>query len=250
MSTYYTNIQELGANILFRGIENGKRVKMRVPYKPSLYIRSKSTTPKYNSLMGEPLDKIEFASIYEAREFNKKYQSVENFKIYGNTNYIYAYISDTFPDRIDFDVSKILVGYFDIEVGSENGFPDPAHANEPITAITLQLNKTYVTLGCGDFVIPDGRTDIKYLKCKDEKELISTFVDVWTKYMPDVISGWNIGMFDIPYLINRMRRLFMEELISKLSPWGKINDRSTKICGKEIQIYDILGEAIIEYIDI
>ena len=250
MSTYYTNIQVLGPNILFRGIENGKRVKARIPYKPSLYIRSKNSNAKFRSLNKEPLDQIEFGSIYEAREFAKTYQAVDNFKIFGNTNYTYAYISDTFPDLIDFDVSKILVGYLDIEVASENGFPDPAHANETVTAITLQLNKTFVVFGYGDFVIPEGRTDIKYLKCKDEKELISTFVDVWVKYMPDIISGWSIAMFDIPYLINRMRRLFLEDLIPKLSPWGKVNDRATKIGGKEVQFYDILGVAVLDYIDL
>jgi hypothetical protein len=41
------------------------------------------------------------------------------------TGYIYQYISDKYPeDEIKFDISKIKLVTIDIEVASENGFPD------------------------------------------------------------------------------------------------------------------------------
>ena len=39
---------------------------------------------------------------------------------------------------IDYDQDKISVAFIDIEVGSENGFPDPYKAEEPITAICIE----------------------------------------------------------------------------------------------------------------
>jgi hypothetical protein len=63
--------------------------------------------------------------VRDCREFIKKYEGVENFKIYGNTGYIYQYISEVYPEEeIKFDINKIKVATLDIEVASENGFPD------------------------------------------------------------------------------------------------------------------------------
>jgi len=251
MSSFYTNIQMMGNHILYRGIEDGKRVKHKVPYKPSLFVRAKpGTATQYANLAGEHLEKIEFGSIYDAREFVKLHKDVEQYKIYGNTNYVYSYIADEFPGQVEFDMSKIIFGIIDIEVGSENGFPEVAQASEPITAITLLLNKNYFVFGLGDFVVPAGRTDIRYVKCATEKALIEMFVALWYKFKPDIISGWNCKYFDFPYLINRMYKLEMNDTVNKLSPWGKVKEREARINNNVQQYYDIVGVSMLDYIDL
>ena len=50
--TFYTNVQTSGNNILYRGVVNGKRVKSKIEYSPSLYIPSKIPS-KFRSLDGE-----------------------------------------------------------------------------------------------------------------------------------------------------------------------------------------------------
>jgi len=60
---------------------------------------------------------MKFDTMYEAREFVKKYDGVPNFKIYGHTQFEYAFISDEYPGEIKYDTSKVKIGYIDIEVG-------------------------------------------------------------------------------------------------------------------------------------
>ena len=56
-----------------------------------------------------------------------------------------------------------------------------------------------------------------------EKELLSAFLDLWEKVDATIISGWNSGFFDIPYLYYRLCNVLNENEASRLSPIRKIN---------------------------
>jgi hypothetical protein len=121
-TTFYTNVQSIGGSILYRGIMDGKRVKQKVDYEPSLYLTSKKVT-QYKSLDGQYLDRKKFDGIYEARDYTKKFAGVSGGpKIFGNTRYEYAFIADQHKDMVDWDMDKVSIAVVDIEVGSENGF--------------------------------------------------------------------------------------------------------------------------------
>ena len=64
------------------------------------------------------------------------------------------------------------------------------------------------------------------------------------------LTGWNIDTFDVPYLVRRMERVLGVEMTRRLSPWNVINDKSFERAGKEILALDILGVAILDYIDL
>ena len=118
MAKVYTNVQKLGNYVLYRGVFDGKRVKQRVKYAPSLYLESKTETD-YKSLDGVPLSKKKFNDIYEARDYVKKFNNVTNGpKIYGNQSYEYAFIAEFHKEAIDWDFNDLLIGILDIEVGS------------------------------------------------------------------------------------------------------------------------------------
>ena len=55
-----------------------------------------------------------------------------------------------------------------------------------------------------------------------EKELLSGFLDKWYELDPTIITGWNSGFFDIPYLYYRIKKVMGESLANTLSPIGKI----------------------------
>ena len=128
---FYTNVEMLGDNILFRGFDRGKRILRKIPYQPKLYVRSNKPT-KFKDLQGGFLEELQFESISEARDFYKKYQGVENFPIFGFNRYQYAFLSEIFPKEVQWDVNEIVVGYLDIEVASDEGFPEPEHASQEI----------------------------------------------------------------------------------------------------------------------
>jgi DNA polymerase elongation subunit (family B) len=247
MNRYYTNVAMVGNNILYRGIKDGRRVKMKIGYTPTLFLPAKKET-KFKTLNGEYLEPMKFESIRDARDFVKRYDEVSNFKIYGNTGYQYAFIADEHPKMIDWNIDDISIAIVDLEVGSSNGFPDPYLANEPITAICITFLKgETVVFGCGDYEI-EGKE--KYIKCKDEYTLCKSFLQYWQENCPDVLTGWNTKFFDIPYLINRFRRILGEDETKKLSPWNIISGREVDSNSSEKIVYEILGVSSLDYMEL
>ena len=247
MSKYYTNVAVQGNNILFRGVKNGRRVKMKIQYSPTLFLPSKKTS-EWKTLFNENLEPMKFGDIRDARDFFRKYDGVENFKIYGNDRFEYAFIADEFVGQIDWDLQDIHVAIIDIEVGSENGFPDPYKATEPITAIAIKkLGGDVTVYGCGDYEVKGSET---YIKCDSESDLCKKFLKDWQENCPDVITGWNIDFFDVPYLVNRIRSVLGEDEVKKLSPWNYLWERKVTINGRELIQYNIGGVSALDYIEL
>ena len=45
--------------------------------------------------------------------------------------------------------------------------------------------------------------------------------------VPDVITGWNMQLYDIPYIARRIQRVLGEKLMKRLSPWGLVSEGET-----------------------
>ena len=230
---------------------DGKRVKQRIDYSPSLYIPFKSnfgTTP-FKNLAGEPLQQKIFGDIRSARDYIKQFDGIPGAPlVYGQNRFEYAYIADQHKGMVDYDFDKVSIAVIDIEVGSENGFPDPYEANEPITAIAIKyLNGPIYVFGCGDY---ETQGDEIYVKCKDEYSLCKQFLALWTEKCPDILTGWNTKFFDEPYIINRFRKTLGEDLTKKLSPWNYIGERKTKINNREMIAYNLMGVESLDYIEL
>jgi len=245
---FYTSVINYGNNILYRGVKDGRRIKMKVKYAPTLFMQSNKKT-EWKALDGTSLEPMRFDSLREAKDFVKKYSEVTNFKIYGNTKFDYAFIADEHPGQIDWDIENVAIDVIDIEVGSENGFPEPHLASEPITAICItRLNGDTIVYGCGDYNNHDD--SVTYLKCKDEYTLCKRFIEDWQERCPDVVTGWNVKFFDIPYLFNRITKILGEEHARKLSPWNLVSERKTVFKGKEQIAYVVSGIGILDYLEL
>jgi DNA polymerase elongation subunit (family B) len=250
---FYTNVQCTGNYILYRGVVNGKRINERFEYQPSLFELSRKES-KFKTIDGHNVHEFKFDSIRDARNYVKQNETVDNKKIYGSTRYEYNYISDLYPNEIDWDQSLIRTAVIDIEVGSENGFPEPAEASEPITAIAYKFigNPYTFVFGCGDFNKNEKEEleNVLYVKCKDEWTLCKKFLDMWSRDYPDIVTGWNIKFFDFPYLVNRFRKVLGEDDAKKLSPWNYIGTRNAVLMGKDHTVYELSGIAMLDYIEL
>lgn len=244
---FYTNVRVYGKYVLYRGIEGGKHVSRRVEYRPTFFVPSKKKS-KYKTLAGNPVEPIEPGDIYDAREFLDRYKDVDTFPIYGNNRYEYAYVADLYPEDIIWDRKYIAVAYLDIEVKSENGFPEPEYAAEEVTAITVKMGETFYTFGVGDYT--PHRPDVNYTKCSNERELLKAFLAFWSVRYPDIITGWNVKFFDIPYLVNRMIRILGEKEANVMSPWKKVRSRETTIMNRKHLSYELFGIATLDYQDL
>ena len=247
VSKFYTSVASVGNNILYRGVEDGRRVKFKIDYSPTLFLPSKKESP-WKTLKGENLEPIKLGGIRDARDFIKRYDEVENFKIYGMNRFEYAFITEQHGGMVDWEMDQISIGVVDIEVGSENGFPDPYIASQPITAICIKyFDGTCVVFGCGDYEVKGTE---KYIKCEDEYRLCKNFLNYWQSNCPDIITGWNIKFFDMPYIVNRFRKILNEEETRKLSPWNIITERKANVNNRELIAYDFLGVCALDYIEL
>tara|TARA_A100001015_G_scaffold192580_1_gene214598 strand:- start:673 stop:3165 length:2493 start_codon:yes stop_codon:yes gene_type:complete len=249
---FYTSVLPYHGKLLVRGVNaDGSHKKYRLNYEPSLFIPVQKES-KYKTLDGRNVDQVKFGSIVEAKKWIQEYDNVTNFEYFGNTRYQYPYIADKFPGKVDWDINKIRILTIDIECESENGFPDPNLAEEPLISITVKDNitKRILVFGMGNFV--NDREDVDYIKLATERDMIAKFTEYWNFYKPDVITGWNVKFFDIPYLMNRFKHLMGEEYISQFSPWGIVNEGTAISLGyaRQEKYFDLLGIATLDYLDL
>ena len=247
---FYTSVVKYGDKLLYRGYdEHGRAVKSRIPFKPTLFMSGESEEG-WTTLDGIPMQPVVFDSMSEAKDFNKRYENVSNFEIAGNTNYVAQFIAEEWPDRIEYDRNLIKTANIDIEVFSADGFPAPEDAAHPVTAICMREDTgTYWVWGCGDYT--PTREDVLYIKCDNEIDLVRKFVRRFEEYAPNVITGWNTRFFDIPYLHNRMVKLFGDDILAKrMSPWGLIRERNTTINGKQNQEFILEGIEQLDYLEV
>ena len=247
---FYTNVQMVGDQFLVRGYDNGEHFMIREKFFPTLFVPSKKPS-KYKTLQGEYVDSIQPGSVRECRDFIKKYDGVEGFKIYGNDRYIYQYISDKYPgDQIIFDIDKVKLATIDIEVASENGFPDVESAAEEILLITIQdySTKQIHTWGLGKF--QNNQSNVRYRAFSTEYDLLNDFIHWWMDNTPEVVTGWNSNLYDIPYIVRRLDRILGEKLMKRMSPWGLVTEDETYIKGRKYISYDIGGISQLDYLDL
>ena len=262
MSYFWTNISIDRDDLIMIGYQDGKRFKNRIPIHPHLYVDDTTGAGKYRTVGGKVVKRIDFEHLKQIMRYRDKYQDVHGFNMYGlqtarSWHYIYYnYLQEHWPDEVKYDASLINVAVIDIEVAADEGFPSVEYATKPITAISLQSGNIVATFGCEDFVSKN--SNHIYFKRKDEKDLLEEFVKVWSKMNIDVVTGWNVENFDIPYVINRMNRLFGQiqqqprqsysNVAKRLSPWGLLDKNSRLGAMTSREGWDIIGINCIDYL--
>lgn len=250
MAKFYTNVYSRGDKIYLRGYGNdNRRVQEIVEYKPYLFVpKRRESSTRYQTLDGKPVEKMQFESINDARDFLKRYSDVSNMGVYGLNNFKYLYMYDKFHGDMEYDPSLINVISIDIETDSSGSFPDITTADKEVTAITLSRKGEKVVLGYFDY--KPKTENVTYIKCKDEWHLLNNFLRIWQsgRYSPDIITGWNIEFFDIPYLVNRIKNILGLHEAKKLSPWGILDERTVETHGRENQVYMPAGISVLDYL--
>ena len=247
---FYTNVEQAGNRLLVRGYEGGSPFSYRVPYNPTLYVASKNYSD-WKTLEGDCVEPLKLGSINDAKEFVKKYREVDDFDIYGNTRYLYQYIVEEHPeDEIRYDTSKIRIFNIDIETAAENGFPDVESADQEILAISIKDSYTgrIIVFGARPFDNTDSEVD--YMHFRTEESMMSAFLQYWNENYPDVITGWNVQLFDIPYIARRVTRILGEKAAKSLSPWKLISSREIYIKGRKQIAYDLPGISTLDYLEL
>lgn len=168
-------------------------------------------------------------------------------------------------DEVKLLQPNLKVCFFDIEVDMRTNeeFPNPKKAQLPINAISMYNcweNKN-ITIGlCPnrpyENIAPMTIDEAREL-CKDipdtiivetEEELLELMLQNFEKC--DVISGYNSAMFDLPYIINRIKRVLGSKATHRLNMIDCepiIITKSDKE-GQKTQQYQLIGRIHVDYL--
>ena len=143
------------------------------------------------------------------------------------------------------------IDYFSSSYSTDTSFPNPQDPDHPINIITIYdtITKKFYSWGLKPYTAKS--SDVIYIACKTEEELLRKFVDFFSKDYPDILSGWNSEFFDVPYVINRVRKVLGEEVMQRLSPAGSLRSRTFMgKYGREQVKWHIEGLSCVDYLDI
>ena len=257
---FYTNVSRVSNSICYRGYEDGIRVSYRDSFSPMLFVSSKNPATEWKTMDGFPVEPIQFEGMKEASEFSKRYEYVDSLTVFGNTNFAAQYIQENFPSDIKYDASLIKVANIDIEVASDDGFPEPEEAEKQIQSICLKYfgQPTIYVWALQEKYNPElteldvPPESIVFIKCDGELDLLLKFLQFWNNKdtSPDIVTGWNCRMFDIPYIINRVKKLIGGDSHKKMSPWGVVREKKVNMQNKSQQVYELVGIEILDYWDL
>lgn len=242
---FWTNVSRgQGNTLLVRGVEDGERFERKVEIDLVMYVPDPSGP--HVALDGRRLSEKRFDSFSEAREF----VSSAPVPVYGTDKWVYKYLAEEYRGEVQYDYSMVVVATIDIEVEVGEGFPDPEEAEQPINAIALDVNGQMFAWGvppdAGQSYAPAG--DVTYNECGSEADLLRSFLRLWRAARPDIITGWNVEGFDVPYLVNRIERVLGEEQAKRLSPWNRLEGRRGFIRGEVKEYRAPVGVVVLDYI--
>ena len=248
---FYTRCDMHSGSYYIRGYENGEQFFEKHKARPYHFeLCPKDTESKYRTIDGKKVFKKVFDSGSEIFASKREIAETANRECYGMEISLYPFIYDNYKGEIEYDPRHIRVINIDIEVEVNDGFPDPKLAKEPFTAITMHYDGIYYTYAFGEY--KPNRDDVIYKRYDDEYAMIIDFIDDWRKINPDVVTGWNVEGFDIPYMVNRFTNVVGESHAKKLSPVNVIYEKTimakTKFGAEEQEIKDIRGLSVLDYL--
>ena len=244
---FYTSVSVVGDTVYSRGYEDGKRFELKAPYRPYLFVGTSKQT-KYKTLDGKSVDRVDFENVKASKTFMDNYGDVDGFSIHGSNIFTYQAIYDMYRGEINYNVDDISVVSLDIETSTLNGFPNHELADKEV--ITLSLRKKGKVFVLGTRPYTPKSEDVTYWECRNEIDLLQKFLEVWNseRWKPDVVTGWNVEHFDIPYLYRRITNMLGKKEANKLSPWRMVRERQTGKDNTSPVVYDLNGISVLDYL--
>lgn len=256
---FYTNINASGNYINYRGRDGKKEVRKKIKgFQPVVWQKNinraeNAIDETVVGIYGEPLVRQEFSSMSKCRQFINEYEG--HLRLFGTRDFAVQWMEQN-TRNTTYNPEDVRIFLFDIEAidmsGTFKGFPDPTEAPIPIVSISLidSYDKDKIHLWYWGDEIYSFDDDIVVHWFSDEKNMMADFLDYWVINCPDIISGWNITSFDIPYVYFRLKKLFGEDVASGLSPWNNVWVRTFHTSyGKKQTTVKLTGIANCDYLE-
>ena len=215
---------------------------------------------KYKSIFGDTLQRVVCKS---TKDFRKELAiNKDKKKFESDINPIFQCLSENYLNQ---DAPKLNVVFWDIETDfdPERGFAPVEDPFMPITAITVYLQwlGMLITVAMPPKGLPMeeaeamckarwGETCILFPNNeKGEGEMLSMFLDLIED--ADIHSGWNSEGYDVPYTVNRIKRVLSSDDTRRFCLWGqKPKRREYEKFGKMSETYDTIGRVHMDYLNL
>lgn len=224
---------------------DGKNLYDKIQWVPYVFVKSVGDRVNAETIDGVSVMRKDFHTYQDYYNFQSNTMCYEN-KVRPEIQFL-AERYYGIPD-VEIKVPALRTYFIDIEVLANKGFPSVKKAIDPITIISFSDNIEQKTIAFGIKDYTGDKEGIEYIRCKDEKDLLKKFFLYIHRNPCDVLSGWNIWNFDLPYIINRSKILFKNSPHVLMSPikivrtWKQKNTDDINI--------DIAGVSILDYYDI
>lgn len=229
----------------------GDRICIEKLFNPYLYVETPNGEDG-KSIYNTKLKKVIFDNSFERNKYVKQ-GGIK--RLFYNLPVEQQALIDEFGTKNqtqEFSQFPLKIFTLDIETYSPGKFPEPDKAEDPITLITIHdsIEDEYHTWGLGKDFYPK-KDNIHYHACVSETDLLKSFLKYWRKDYPDMVVGWNMESFDLPYIINRIANKLGEQWAEKLSPINSIYKRDSVIqqFGKLSSKWYIRGVSCIDYME-
>ena len=232
--------------------KEGKRNFTEYPVKYTFYY--KDQRGKYKSIYGDPLNRIVARN---TKQFRKELAINQNKDLFeSDVNPIFQCLSENY---LNVDAPKLNVAFFDIETDfdPERGFADPSDPFMPITAITVHLQwlDSLITLALPPKTITmdQAKEQVKDFDnthlFEKEGDMLEAFLDLIKD--ADVLSGWNSEGYDIPYCVNRVKRVLSKDDTRRFCLWKQLpKKREFEKYGKKAETYDLIGRVHLDSLEL
>jgi DNA polymerase elongation subunit (family B) len=224
---FYTFVTTKGNKIIHIGYDDdGKKFIEEVDYKPRIGYCVDGSDSGWKTLDGKELKIKEFSTIKEYKDYIDEYS--KTIEIYNDIAPPYQFIADRYEGEVPYKIDLIRVLKFDIEVASEDGFPSPEFAEKEITSIAIKdsITNDYFVFSLKPFdrmkCDIENPRKIHFKQCRDDKQILRCFIKLMWALEPDILVGWYSNQFDVPYLINRAKRILDDNEYKELSPINRV----------------------------
>jgi len=236
---------------------NGENLYDEIDWTPYVFLPTKDDDADAKTIFGKSVSKRKFNSYYRYKDFvndNRNPNVFEN-KVRNEIQFLSERYYDIPDDEMY--VPRLKIYYLDIEVMPDEGFPDFRKPQDPVVLASIRDGITGRTYTFGYDVLHNrkysgNKENVKYIHCKSEEDLLRYLFNFMNKYPCDVLSGYNIWAFDLPYLVNRAIVLWGEEegkkMYSRMSPINVVSVWKQKQ-SDDINI-DMAGLTILDYYNV
>ena len=217
---------------------------------------------KYKSVYGDPLSRVVCKN---TKDFRKEVAINKGKNLFeSDVNPIFQCLSENYLNQ---DAPKLNIAFWDIETDfdPERGFAPVEDPFMPITAITVHLQwlDMLITVAVPPKGLPFeqakelckarwGEQVILFPNDADgngERAMLQMFLDLIDD--ADVFSGWNSEGYDVPYTVNRIKRVLSNDDCRRFCLWGQMpKKREYEKFGKTSETYDFVGRVHLDSLEL